>query len=970
MTKFQWLPAWVPVRRAFHGRQPLLVILLAFFMPVALQAQTGGGLAGHVVDSSGAYIPKALVRIVSASGHVWQTQTDPHGDYAIHHLPPGRYQVTITALNFQPYQASGIEIAAGRIRRLDARLPLESLQQNVVVRGHAQRLSLSPGKNASAMVVRGAALNALSNDPDVLTDELQAMAGPVAGPGGGQIYVNGMAMSGDMPPKSQILEVHINRNPFTAAHAHLGYGRVDIITKPGAQKFHGEGFVFGTFSGLNARNPFAPHEPAYHDLFYHGDLGGPLGKKAAFFFDAFHRASQFVSVIDAFTLNSSYQPTLLAEAISTPQTFTRISPRLNFQLSNNNVLAVEYHQNWGSFPNSGIGLFNLPSQGYFRLHHEYGVSVLDTQIVSPETINSLHFFVGHEFNRQTPNASETPTLNVRGAFLGGGNQQGNYQENHWNTWLADDVNMTHGSQSISFGGRLHQYHDFLNSPQGFNGEFIFPSLDAYRITVQGQAQGESMSQIRAAGGGPSQYTVTAGNPINTVSLFDLAFYGEDTWKALPNLSLSLGLRLETQNHISDHADFAPRFGLAWGLDKRRKTVFRAGFGLFYSRIWRDTILQVEQLNGVHQQQYIVNQPDFYPQAPPPSSLSGSATFPSIYELDSRLQAPYVIESALSLERQVTRNLNTSVTYIFSHGAHQLMLRNINAPLPGTYDPSNPSSGVRPLGNIGNVNQYETVGNFNESQMIANFRLNAGAGISAFGNYTLSFANSDPLGTFPMNQYDIAADYGPAGFVVRHRLFVGSTFSLPYSAQLSSFLLFNSGRPYNITLGEDLNGDSIFNDRPAYAAPGATGPNIVVTPLGAFNAAPGPNQPRVPINALTGPSNFSVNLRLSKTFGFGGRIHGHGGGGGFHHDDHRRGLRNGLGGGRGGFFHPGGAADRRYKLTVSLTARNIFNQVNLGTPIGTLSSPLFGQSNSLAGGFFGHNTLPWNRSLFAMLRFSF
>ncbi len=948
-----------------------LAWVAAFGLASAVWAQSGAvSLRGRVTDPSGASIPGATVTATGTGGTIQQTQTDEQGQYVFHGLEPGSYTIAITAKNFAPFEKSSVTVAPGKTAVVNAQLVVMLQKQQVTVRTGAAKLSVSPQKNASALVIRGAALKAFSDDPDELQSELEALAGPAAGPNGGQIYIDGFA-GGQLPPKSDILEVRVNTNPFTAAHENLGYGRIDVITKPGFQQFHGEVFTFGNDSVLNSRNPFVTHEPGYHSLFYHGDVGGPLGKKASFFFSIFHRSSNGVSVVDAPVLNQNFQPTTLNEAVSTPSSFTFISPRFDFQLGKNNVLTVMYHHTGGQQTNSGIGQFSLPSQGVNTNHTENELHLMDTQVVNASTVNDLRFGLTREDNNTLP-VSFAPTLDIRGAFTGGGNSGGRSEESHWHSELQDEVEITAGRHNITFGGRLRDMDESYSTTGGFNGTFVFPSLAAYQITEQDLAQGMTLAQIRAAGGGPSQFSITAGNPLASANLWDVGLYAEDTYNIRPNLNLSLGLRFESQNHINDHADWAPRMGLAWGLGHGAspKTVLRAGFGIFYDRFGIGDILQAERLNGINQQRYVVNQPEFFPTIPPVNSLAGTATFPTIYQVDPSFRAPYTIESAASLERQVARNITASVTYINSHGVHQLMLRNINAPLPGTYNPANPSSGVRPFGNVGNVYQYESDGIFNENQIIANFSVREGLGLTMFGFYTLSYANSDPLGTFPMNQYDIAEDYGPAGFVVRNQGLVGGTFAAPLGFQLSPFVNFNSGHPYNITLGEDLFGSSIFNARPAFAPPGATGPTIVTTPFGVFDTQPKPGETIVPINYLVGPSNFSVNLRLSRTFGF-GKETGENGGPGWH-GPNRGGLGGrGLsgGGGPGGFFRPGAGANRRYQLTFAVMAHNVFNIVNLGTPVGTITSPLFGKSNSLAGGFFAAGQGA-NRSINLMVRFSF
>jgi len=251
-------------------------------------------------------------------------------------------------------------------------------------------------------------------------------------------------------------------------------------------------------------------------------------------------------------------------------------------------------------------------------------------------------------------------------------------------------------------------------------------------------------------------------------------------------------------------------------------------------------------------------------------------------------------------------------------------------------------------------------------LITNFNLRMGAKLMLFGFYTLGYAHSNTGGvsSFVMNPYDIAEDYGRAAFDVRHRVFVGGTWTLPRGFAISPFVVANTGAPFNITLGQNVYGTGIFNARPTFAAPGASGSNIVVTRWGTFDTstAPSPGETIIPPNYGAGPGQFTTNLRLSKTFGFGkkpestssssgpGGGRGMGGGrGGYGGGLGGRGLSGG-GGGVGGLFGPP-STNTRYSLTFSANARNVFNNVNLATPIGVVGSPLFGRSNGLIGGFF-------------------
>jgi hypothetical protein len=245
----------------------------------------------------------------------------------------------------------------------------------------------------------------------------------------------------------------------------------------------------------------------------------------------------------------------------------------------------------------------------------------------------------------------------------------------------------------------------------------------------------------------------------------------------------------------------------------------------------------------------------------------------------------------------------------------------------------------------------------------------GQRIGLFGFYSLSFAKGDtgagstassmsstsagPTVNFLSNQYNILADYGRTSFDVRHQFALGGTISLPYSFQVSPFVIITSGPPFNITLGQDLNGDSIFNDRPSFASGQPCGGNIQCTPFGNFNINPGPNDRPIPINYGTGPGQFTFNLRLSKAFAFGPRL------------ENRPAV---AGTGEPGPFEPGGATSRRYSLTFTIAASNLLNHVNLGPPIGVLGSPSFGKSNTLAGAM--PETTSANRRVDLQLMFSF
>lgn len=969
----------------------VLILTALFLLPMRaprLLAQSSTGVVrGQVTDPSGAAVTDATVVASPAPGEAGESKAgmvSKDGSYVIRGLTPGQYNVSASAQGFAPFDQP--VTVASQPQNLNIKLQIAQQVQQVNVSGEALNVSVAPENNASAIVIRGKDLDALSDDPDELQSELTALAGPSAGPNGGEIYIDGFT-GGQLPPKEAILEVRINQNPFSAEYDKLGYGRIEITTKPGFSQFHGDAMVDGNASAFNARNPFAVTEPPYHSQFYNGSIGGPINKKASFFFDFFRRDIQNNSVISAVTLAPNLTVLPVNEAVINPQTRTNLSPRLDYQLGKSNVLTLRYQFWQNDNTNSGIQQFSLPAQAYNLNESEHSVRVSDTQVISSRTVNQVRFQFERDTSNQNP-ASMAPAINVLGAFTGGGNFQQQALDTENSYELHNLTTTSFGKHQLVFGGRLRDHAESNTTTQNFNGTFVFPTLAVYTLAEQ---RLEQCPAPCAGVVGANQFQITSGNPLATLNYFDLGLYAEDAWRVRPNISLNLGLRFESQNYINDHADFAPRIGLAWGIGGGRspKTVLRAGFGIFYDRFQQAQILEAERLNGINQQQYIVPNPDFFPNIPTASVLAAASTsLPSVYRIDPNLRAPYTVQSAIGLERQISKKMTASVTYLNSHGVHQLLTNDINAPLPGSFSPCippnttgcGPATGARPLGDAaGNIYNFESVGLFNENQLVTNFNIRAGAKVTAFGFYTLSYASSDTAGvaSSPMNPYNIYEDYGPASFISRHQAFVGGSVLFPHGIRASPFLIASTGRPFNIILGQDVFGTSVFNSRPALAAPGATGANIVATQFGTFNTAPLAGEPLIPPYEFFGPGQVSLNLRLGKTFSFGkkperssaGGGGGGGGRGGFGGGDHDhggglggRGLSGGGGGG-GGFFGGGGSETGRYNLEFSANVRNIFNHVNLGPPVGNLGSPLFGESNSVSG-FSGYRRMDF------MVRFNF
>src|SRR6202171_5252237 len=233
----------------------LVVLVVALWLaPVHAQAPTGT-LRGQVTDPSGAAISGATMLLTTLAGASLDTTTNKEGFYEFKGLLPGKYTLKGVVPGFALLTKDSINIKAGQPQQLNLSLSIQVQKEEVQVSDSTTKLGIDSSSNAGSIVLKGQDLEALSADPDELKSELQGWAGPSAGPNGGEIYIDGFT-GGQLPPKASIREIRVNQNPFSAEYDKLGYGRIEILTKPGTDRFHGQLFLTGNAAGFNSRNPF------------------------------------------------------------------------------------------------------------------------------------------------------------------------------------------------------------------------------------------------------------------------------------------------------------------------------------------------------------------------------------------------------------------------------------------------------------------------------------------------------------------------------------------------------------------------------------------------------------------------------------------------------------------------------------------------------------------------------------------
>ncbi|MBK6590216.1 MAG: TonB-dependent receptor [Acidobacteria bacterium] len=975
-------------------------------------AQANGSLAGTVTDANGAIIVGATVSALSATGAKKDYISNSKGEYTINSLAPGKYTVKAIAPKFGLYENTEVVITAGEKNEMFIVLTVAGIEENVDVSVN-EGVNNEPENNKDATVLKDKDIEALPDDPDEMQAALQALAGAAAGPNGGQIYIDGFT-GGQMPTKDQIREIRINSNPFSAEYDRIGFGRVEILTRPGSDKFRGS--LNGSFNdeSLNSRNPFALNRAPTQSRNFGGNYSGPLKKgKASFNVEINNRQNDDSSIINAQILDASLNIIPFRQDVTRPTRRFSFSPRIDFAINDKNTMVVRYNFGNGTSKNQGIGDTSLLSRAYSSTNKENELRLTETMIINAKTVNETRFEYSDNESKQTGDNS-IPTINVSSSFTGGGPSIGNSFNRNKTVEINNFTSTSLGAKnSFKFGGKL-RYVDVINrSENNYAGTYTFPGVctSAAGCTVS------SIEQYRQKLLGnsnviynPTQFSIATGTPEISIKQTEIGLFATDDWKISPALLLSFGLRYENQTNISSKFNFAPRFGFAWspgaGGARTPKMVFRGGAGVFYERFGQNNTLQALRNNGVNQLSLLVSANDTDPArraialallAQPVFTTSGVTnsltaaqilavlpqTASSIRDVADDLQAPYTMQGAFSMERSfATNRFNLATTFVTSRTIHSIRTRNYNAPVCAT--PTNCVGAVRPIPTKGNINVFESSGVINSNRLNVNFRANISAKYSINVNYGLGFSNGDD--DTPAYMYDFTGEYGRARGDVRHNVSIFGNVTLPWGISMNPFVTMRSGNPFNITRGTDSNGDGFFTERPTFGELQARCQQLALTT--SFCDVGGNSLTDiVPRNYGEGPKSITINLNMRKNFGFGktaaqragnagggapgagggmsipAMVMASGGGGG--------GMRGGMG---GGGFGGGGDARKPYNLSVGINVQNLFNIVNLNTPSGSLSSSRFGQSTSTGGGFggfggFGGGGASANRRIELNMRFN-
>ena len=788
-----------------------ILLLLGSVVGMAQAQSTANPLAltGVVQDTSGAVIVGAQVTLATQEGKVvTKGITGSSGDFHFPKVSAGNYTIDVTQTGFQEVQQP-IKVGSGGRPAIHIVLPVASVNQDVMVSAadSSAQVSTEISQNQDSNTVERDALDRLPVfDQDYITTMSRFLDSDATGTNGVTLVVNGIEANGPGVTASAIQSVKINQNPYTSLYSRPGRARIEITTKGGTPQFHGSANFLYRDALFDAENAFAVTKPSEQRTYYEGSLTGPLSHS---------KKTTFLLALDRD--NDNQQAIVVAAGpdgdinanVPNPTHHYFLSGRVFHDFGQENQFWMGYSYEHRTVANMGVGGTVLAEAGTNTLFFEHEVNVGHTYVFSPKLLNQLHFLLGH-FDNQTHSLNENPQLAVSGAFTGGG-AQADARRTEYHFDGTDIVTYSAGKQEIKFGVDVPDisrrgFDDFTNQA----GMYSFASLADYEAS------------------NPFSYLVQSGQGHVTFLEKTVAGIFEDTIRLKSNLSVAAGVRYYWQNYFHDVAhNFAPRFSFAYAPAAKGTTVIRGGAGFFFDRTGPSPISDLLHFNGVRLQRFILENPT-YPVAAP--ELAGVPT--SVVLLDPRQRIPYTIQFGVGIEQQLNAKSSLSINYLGSSGIDLFRSVDANAPAPPDYF-------ARPDPNLGQERQLQSEGYQKSNSLQIGFRGRPVSYFTGQAQYTLgkTYNNTSGITYFPANSYFPNFDWSRSDNDQRNKFDLLGTLEAGKWFGLGTALSLYSGKPVNITTGNDDNHDGLAIDRPA----------------------------GVPRNAMHGPGYIDLDLNLAHDF---------------------------------------------------------------------------------------------------------
>lgn len=566
----------------------------------------------------------------------------------------------------------------------------------------------------------------------------------------------------------------------------------------------------------------------------------------------------------------------------------RFSARLDHHTGERNYFFFRF--NFSHIDESNANLQSLVGASRGTVEHLFDPTTAGgwMHVFTPRVINEAHLqwaYRGFDMNSIDPYGPEVRIAGYgifnRDFLLPSLNIERRYE-------LRDNLTWYSGRHTLKFGEQLLVRGAHSESDVFFSARFTFGDLPGTLLDPALPAS-FTINALQAFNLGLAQtYLQGSGNPTVASTQPSLGVYAQDSWQISRRLKLDFGLRYEVDVRNppmpTGKKDFAPRVAFAWSPAGGTSTVVRGGYGIFYSPIYYQIDWGVKALNDINgnrqiaqaftsiltpgpaaannifttlRDQGLIGIPVPTRAIDPGALAQFGITFPHtgplppfavLYGVSPDFRNPYAQQGSLSVEHQFARDMTISAGYTRVHTVKISRSRDVNL-LPAPVDPqlgirvwSNPAYFADPL--LAQRNIFESTANalYNGLTLEVKKRFSGRLGLDA--NYTLSKAtddvtdfNSDFQAT---DQTNLRAERARSSFDQRHKFVFYGTWTAPGRIALSPILRANSGRPFNLLVGYDLNQDRHdTSDRPTGAGR----------------------------NTGLGPNFWTVDLRLSRQFSF-------------------------------------------------------------------------------------------------------
>lgn len=720
-----------------------------------------------VKDATDLGLPHATVVLTDAQGVEYQAAVDPQGVATFTSLQPGTYQVKASAEGFREVLWQ-LEVRRGN-NAASATLAVAISEELTV----SEQAADSRRDNGFTQALTADEIDALSDDPDEMAEQLAQMAGP-----GAQIFVDGFS-GGRLPPKDQIQQIRFNSNSFSAEYHQAGMVRVEVITRPGAGGWRGRANFGFRDESLNSRNAFASTKEPTRQQRFNVSFQGPIAKGKT----GISLSVEGNNAFDSRTIRAQAPGSGTVTGLARNTTDgLNANVRLDHAIGQGGQIRAEYQRRGTDRGNLGVGDFDLSERSYDTTTVNDVFRVRNTRVLGTKVFSELKFELTSSESTTTPQ-SFAPTVRVNDAFTSGGAGQMGTRSSR-EVEIAQNFDFTIGRKHSMRAGVLFEAGWWSSDQrQNTNGTYVFTSLEAYNAGL------------------PATYTLRVGDPLVEYSQVKAGWFLQDDFRIGRNLSVSLGVRQEFQTQVDDAFNVAPRAAFTWTANRR--TTIRGGYGLFYD--WYDSNLyeQTIRVDGQHQLDIVVQNPGF------PADAGGGTVLPSSVIRSSSLTQPIIQQASIGLERTLAPWASLRTDYMWTRGSNTLRSVNVNAPVDG----------VRPDPAAGNISEIQSTGRR------ASDRLTVGINarherLRLFGNVMYQLQSSrnyaDSATSLPSDSTNPDVDWGPSAQDIRHRLFVMVNAPVWKGIRAGFNMQVSSAAPYTITTGRDDNGDTVFNDRPAGA----------------------------------------------------------------------------------------------------------------------------------------------------------